>query len=136
MVNQDTAKAALQAYVDAFNNGDADALVALFAENATIEDPVGTPLKYHSEFAAWFQQGVAMQAKLELAAPIRGSHGRAAAMAFKVHMISEGRPMTIHSLDTIKLNEQGLITRLDAYWGADNVETQGKDPVQNMVGAP
>lgn len=130
MVDEGTAKAALQAYIDAFNNGDAEALVALFAEDAVIEDPIGTPLKYFSEFPAWFQQGVAMQARLELVAPIRGSHGRAAAMAFKVHMISEGRALTIHSLDTIELNEQGLITRLNAYWGEGNVEAGDPEHAQ------
>lgn len=135
MVDQGTAIAMLQAYVAAFNNSDADALVALFDEDAIIEDPVGTPPKRYSEFAAWFQQGVAMQARLELVAPIRGSHGRAAAMAFKVHMITEDGPLTIHSLDVIELNEQGLIIRLDAYWGVDNVEAGVNDLLQDREGA-
>ena len=36
--------AAVQAYVDAFEKGDPDAVAALFAEQCTVEDPVGTPV--------------------------------------------------------------------------------------------
>jgi steroid delta-isomerase len=122
MSDQITAKAVLQAYIDGFNDADADALSALFASDAVIEDPVGTPLKRGADIPAWFRQGVAMGARLELVAPIRGSHGRAAAMAFKVHMVQDGQPLTIRSLDTIEINEQGLITRLDGYWGVDDIE--------------
>ncbi|MES2855108.1 MAG: nuclear transport factor 2 family protein [Bdellovibrionota bacterium] len=32
-------KEAMQAYIDAFNRVDPDAIVALYAENATVEDP-------------------------------------------------------------------------------------------------
>ncbi len=43
MPSQETMKAAMQAYIDAFNSGSADAVVALYAEDATVEDPVGSP---------------------------------------------------------------------------------------------
>lgn len=124
MTAKSPAKTALQAYVDAFNCGDADALIALFADDAVIEDPVGTPPKDGAEISEWFRQGVAMQARLELDAPIRGSHGHAAAMAFRVHMVQDGRPLTIRSLDAIEVNERGLITRLRGYWGPDDVEAE------------
>ena len=38
-----TMKAALQGYLNAFNANDLDALTALFADDATVEDPVGSP---------------------------------------------------------------------------------------------
>ena len=127
MADETTAKAVLQAYIDGFNNGDAEALIRLFAEDAVIEDPVGTPLKRAAEIPAWFRQGVAMGARLELVAPIRGSHGRSAAMAFRLYMMDDGRPVTIDSLDTIDIDENGRITRLNGYWGVGNVETGGAD---------
>ena len=34
---------ALQRYIDAINARDTEAVVALYADDATIEDPVGTP---------------------------------------------------------------------------------------------
>lgn len=124
MSDSQHARDALQAYVNAFNRGDAEALIALFAPDAVIEDPVGSPPKQAAGIPEWFRQGVAMQARLELDAPIRGSHGRAAAMAFRVHMVQDGQPLTIRSLDTIEVNADGLITRLMGYWGADDVEAR------------
>ena len=35
----------MQAYVDQFNSGSAEAVAALYADSATVEDPVGSPLK-------------------------------------------------------------------------------------------
>ena len=43
MPSEATMKAAMQAYFDNFNAGDLDAITAQFAENATVEDPVGKP---------------------------------------------------------------------------------------------
>ena len=75
MPTQTEMKAALQAYIDGFDAGDADAIMALFATDAVIEDPVGSPLKSRAEFEAFIRQGVKFGARLTLAAPIRGSHG-------------------------------------------------------------
>lgn len=41
--SQRTMKSALKAFADRSNAGDAEGLVALFAPNAVIEDPVGSP---------------------------------------------------------------------------------------------
>ena len=62
-------KAALQAYVDRTNAGDAAGLVALFAPDAVIEDPVGSPVKTYAEFARWFGDSVAFGAQITPVAP-------------------------------------------------------------------
>ena len=113
----------MQAYVDGLNRGDAEAVIALFAADAVIEDPVGTGPKQGQAIRAWFQQAVAMKAQLALATPIRGSHGDAAAMVFTVTTEWEGRRASIRSLDVCTFDEAGRITRLEGYWGSDDVET-------------
>ena len=45
MATPEQMSAAVHGYADAFDKGDPEAVVALFAEDATVEDPVGTPLK-------------------------------------------------------------------------------------------
>src|SRR5450432_3545859 len=83
MPSQETMKAAMQAYIDAFNSADVAAIVALYAADATVEDPVGSPLKRGAaEIGAFYTHSVATGAKLGLDAPIRGLHGNCAAMAF------------------------------------------------------
>ena len=121
MPSQTVMKAALQAYVDGYNRGDADAIMALFAADAVVEDPLGAPTKSRAEFAAFIRQGVAFGAKLTLAAPIRGSHGNAAAMAFIVTYVEDGRRITINSLDVMIFNPAGEITEMKAYWGPEDV---------------
>ena len=81
MPTQAEMKAALQAYIDGFNADDPDAIMALFADNAVIEDPVGSPLKSRAEFEAFIRQGVKFGARLKLAAPIREMSGFATRLA-------------------------------------------------------
>ena len=80
MPSQDTMKAAMQAYVDRTNAGDAPGLLALFAPGATVEDPVGSPLKRGEQINAWFADAVAFGTRIIKLAPIRGSHGDEAAL--------------------------------------------------------
>lgn len=61
-------KSALQTYLDGFNRGDAEAITA------------------------FYQRAVEVVDRLELDTPIRGSHGRCAAMSFTIHMEREGTP--------------------------------------------
>lgn len=121
--DQATMKAALQAYVDRTNAGDAAGLVALFAPGAVIEDPVGTPLKSGAEIVQWFADTVAFDARIFPVAPIRGSHANEAALVFHVEFTPPGgERLRIHSLDVCTFNAAGLITSLRAWWGPDDVE--------------
>ncbi|ARS25808.1 nuclear transport factor 2 family protein [Sphingomonas sp. KC8] len=110
--SQGAMKAALQAYVDGINRGDAQAVIALFADDAVIEDPVGTPPKRGREIIDWFHQAVAMGAHLVPIGPPRGSHGNAAALAFIVTTDWEGERTSIHSLDTCLFDGMGKIVEL------------------------
>lgn len=121
--HQAVMKAALQAYVDRTNAGDAAGLVALFAPDAVIEDPVGTPIKTYAEFPAWFGDSVAFGARITPVAPIRGSHGNAAALVFDVEFTPPGgERLRIRSLDVCTFDAEGRITALRAYWAPEDVE--------------
>ena len=121
--DQATMKAALQAYVDRTNAGDAAGLVALFAPDAVIEDPVGSPIKSGADIPQWFADTVAFDARIFPVAPIRGSHANEAALVFYVEFTPPGgERLRIHSLDVCTFNAEGLITSLRAYWGPDDME--------------
>lgn len=121
--DQAVMKAAMQAYADRINAGDPDGVVALFAADATIEDPVGTPLKTGTAIAEWFAQTVASRTHITPVAPIRGSHGNAAALMFDVTFSTEtGERVLIRSLDVCTFDDNGRITSLKAYWGPEDVE--------------
>lgn len=117
MPTQATMKAALQTYLDHFNAGDLDALAGLFADDATVEDPVGAPA-HHGKAAirAFYQDAMKNGATLSLSAPIRGSHGNAAAMAFEAKV----GPLTIRIVDVMTFDEAGKITSMKAYFGPED----------------
>lgn len=111
-------KAALQAYIDAFNAKDAEALVSLFAEDAIVEDPVGRdPIQGKAAIAAFYGKGVQVVTKMTLAPPIRGSHGNAAAMAFEFEMDLKGRKIKTSAIDVMEFDEDGKVKHMRAYWG-------------------
>lgn len=113
-------RAALEAYIAALNARDADAVIALFAPDAEIEDPVGTPLKRGAEIAAWFRSAVEVEPHLELAAPIRGSHGTSAAMTFRVTTRRASGRYQTQSTDVVYFDANGLIRRLEGHWGPED----------------
>ncbi|GAA3230438.1 SgcJ/EcaC family oxidoreductase [Actinocorallia longicatena] len=120
MPTQEHMKAVMQSYIDGFAAGDAAALAALFAEDAVIEDPVGNPEIHGREaIAEFYANAVASGAKLTLDAPIRGSHGSKAAMAFTVEVPGL---MRIRAVDTMAFNEEGLVVRMEAFWGPEDIE--------------
>ncbi len=126
MPDETTMKAAMQAYVDHFNRSDAAALADLYADDATVEDPVGSPLKRgKAEIAAFYKMAVATGARLELAAPIRASHGNAAAMAFNVRLNMPEGKAHIQVIDVMTFNEAGKFASMQAYWGKSDMVMGG-----------
>lgn len=122
-------RAALEAYVERINMGDPEGVAALFAPDAVIEDPVGSPPKTGEAIAAWFADTIAFGTRIEPVAPIRGSHANAAALIFEVtFQPPEGPAMLIRSLDVCTFDPEGRIIRLMAYWGPDDVHTLNGRP--------
>lgn len=118
MVDENRMREAMQAYIDAFNNEDLAAIVDLYADDATVEDPVGSELKSgRAEIEAFYRTALETGAKLNLSAPIRASHGNAAAMAFEVALNYQGQDMVIHVIDVMTFNDEGKYTSMKAYWG-------------------
>lgn len=121
-VSEETMKRALQDYIDRFNRADAEGVAALYADDATVEDPVGSPVKRgKAEIAAFYKMAVATGARLTLAAPIRGSHGNAAAMAFDVRLNLPQGPSLIRVIDVMTFDDSGRFSSMRAYWGPSDV---------------
>lgn len=119
---QQQMKAAMQAYIDTFNRGDAAGIAALYADDATVEDPVGSAVKSGKDaITAFYAMAVQTGARLRLAVPIRGSHANAAAMAFDVELYMQGQKSIIQVIDVMTFNAEGKFQSMRAYWGADDL---------------
>jgi steroid Delta-isomerase len=114
-------EAAVNAYVEAFAKGDPELAVALFAEDAVIEDPVGSPLKVgHEAIRAFYVGSMATGAKLVLDGPIRLAIDHAA-FAFHVPLHFDGKDMEIHVIDTFAFNAEGKVREMRAFFGPGNM---------------
>ena len=115
-------KKALQDYVDAFNTNDLERLMALFADEAKVEDPVGKPPKIgRQEIEDFYRESMSGEAQLELLAAPRGSFGNAASITFAVHAETDGRSMRIDVTDVMTFDENGKIVTMRAFWGPDDM---------------
>lgn len=116
-------KQAMQAYLDAFNRGDLDALMALYADDATVEDPVGSkPKQGREQIRAFYAMALKNGAQLALSAPIRGSQGDAAAMAFDVTIASPHGRAVIRVIDVMTFDLEGRFASMKAYWSQGDME--------------
>ena len=112
----------VRGYLRALESGDVEAIVSLYAEDATVEDPVGsTPVVGHDAIRAFYAKAQDMFPRTKLDGAVRVA-GRECAFAFAVTVTYQGQRLTIHPIDTFRFDEQGRITQMRAYFGADNIE--------------
>ena len=114
-------EAAVHAYVAAFEAGSVDHVIALYADNATVEDPVGSPVHVGREAIYAFYAG-SMQtgAKLKLEGPVR-IVGDYAVFPFSVNLNFDGGPKRIDVIDTFRFNVANEVIEMRAYWGPSNM---------------
>ena len=122
MANEQQMKQGMQAYIDRYNQDDLEGVVGLYADDATVEDPVGTPPKVgKAAIREFYKFAMTTGARLKLAAPIRGSHGSSAAMAFDVNLNYQGTQMVIRVIDVMTFDATGKFTSMRAYWGPSDM---------------
>lgn len=111
----------VEAYVAAFETGDAEAVARLYAADAVVRDPVDAkPVVGRDAILAFYQASMATGAKLSLDGPVRTASS-IAAFAFSVHLTLPNGPYRIDVIDTFEFNPDGLIQQMTAYWGPNNM---------------
>lgn len=114
-------EAAVQAYVAAFAVGDPEQVVALFAEDAMVEDPVGTPPHTgHDAIRSFYTMSMATGARLSLEGPVRMTDDYAV-FPFSVHLEWEGSKQRIDVIDIFRFNADNKITEMRAFFGPANM---------------
>ncbi|MEO9461409.1 MAG: nuclear transport factor 2 family protein [Marinomonas sp.] len=121
MTSSEQMRAAVHTYVESYNRGDLDGIAGIYAADATVEDPVGTPLKRgHAELREFFGVGISMGAKLHLDGPIRCASD-SAAFAFHVELEMEGKAQRIDVIDVFRFDEEGKVAEMRAFFGPENM---------------
>jgi steroid delta-isomerase len=115
-------RAVVDAYISGFAEGNAQKVADLFAADAIIEDPVGTPEKIGREqIVAFYQFSVGSGAKLELLGEPRCA-GAYVAFPFAVKLSMGKMKQRIEVIDVFKIDEVGKISEMRAYWGQENMK--------------
>ena len=108
-------------YVRAFNARDFDALISIYAEDATLEDPVGTPIQRGRDAIRAFYEGYgAHPSFLQLTGDFRYA-GDAAAFSFFCYLGETGDPMIVHITDSFRFDSEGKVKEMRAFWGEANI---------------
>jgi len=99
-------------YVSLVGDEDVDALVALFADDATVEDPVGAEVRagrdaLHAFFSTLPETGVSAR----LVGPV---HHVGSEAAFPFVIDTAGFEMNV--VDVMTFDEEGKITSMRAFW--------------------
>lgn len=116
-------KSVVREYLESYNSGDAEKLVALFSENAVVEDPVGSGTVHRGKldvtefYRACLKQGT----QLELKGRISGSHGNAAALAIEVHASVQTKRVNVSVIDVVTFDDDCRIESMKCYWGPDDI---------------
>ncbi|HLG89516.1 MAG TPA: ketosteroid isomerase family protein [Alphaproteobacteria bacterium] len=101
----------MEAYIAAFNTGDAGAVTALYEDGATVEDPAGSaPHKGSQEIGQFYDKVCAHGAKLEPVS-INPAPDGSGAMFFQIRM----KAATISIIDIMTFDATGKITSMKAY---------------------
>ena len=113
-----TIRSVVDAYCAAFTKGDRDAYVALFAEDAWIEDPVGTPKREgHDGIGRFFDEssGLADSIELRLTGPVRVAAGEGA-FPMQARPNLGGTTYCVDIIDVMTFDGIGKITTMRAFW--------------------
>ena len=121
MPNPEKMEAAVHGYVAAFEAGSADQVAALYAEDATVEDPIGSPIHRGREaIRAFYAESMKTGAKLKLEGPVRIT-GDYAVFPFSVNLNFGDGPKRIDVIDTFRFNAAGEVVEMRAFWGPTNM---------------
>jgi len=123
MVTAAQMREAFEAYASLLSAGDGDAVAALFAEDAWIEDPLGAARHVGREAIAAFYRGAIERAAptVRLTGPVRVSAVGEAAAPMQSHSNFGGSPKEIDIIDVFSFDDGGKITSMRAFWGEGNI---------------
>ncbi len=104
-------------YVAAINAGDVSAVMALYADDAAVEDPAGTEPKRGDEILQLYTNALSGGAKVELTGPVRIS-AKAAAFPLRVEIYgADGQVTTIEDILVLVFDPAGKVAKMTAHWG-------------------
>ena len=123
MVSAQQIQATMARYVELVDAGDIDGIVALYGQDAVVEDPVGQPpIRGLIAIERFYREGLgASNVSATLTGPVRATLNGCGAMPFRVDMEWAGQPCSLHVIDVMEFDADGKIRSMKAYWSEVNL---------------
>lgn len=117
MPDADAVRTTIERYLARFSAGDREGWLDLWADGATMEDPVGSPVRTgRDEIGAFYDQGWSTADSIELRA--NGPAivvGHQASFGFEVRPTLGGATMTMPAIDVMTFDDDARITSQRAF---------------------
>lgn len=121
MPTPEAMEAAVHTYVEAFDKQDPALAASIFADDAVIDDPIGSPPKVgKAAILQFYTESMATGAKLVLQGPVRVATAHAA-FAMQVRLNWGGKDMAIDVIDTFTFDDAGKVKQMQAFFGPGNM---------------
>ncbi|GAA3529876.1 nuclear transport factor 2 family protein [Nocardioides daeguensis] len=118
--SRETILETIQKYVDLVATGSSADVVALYADGATVEDPVGSDvLTTREQIAAFYGalDGLEQEGRL-LFARVAGNE---AAFSFELVTKAGDQTYTLAPIDVMTFDDDGKITSMRAFWAGEDL---------------
>ena len=112
--------AVVNRYISLVNNGTADDLVELYADDATVEDPVGGEVHIGREAIRGFYSMIPAGDNATEMFTLR-TLGQEAAFYWALTVELGGNRVRIEIISTMTFNDDGKIASMKAYWGPEDM---------------
>lgn len=126
MPSESEMRATLTRYLQCVADQDVDGVLALFADDVSVEDPVGgaegTHVVGREAVGAFFARGFARSHPVPRATgPIVTTLADEAAMSFVLALELGDRPCEIDVIDVVRFDASGRIESLRAFWNPNEI---------------
>ncbi|MDH3686055.1 MAG: nuclear transport factor 2 family protein [Myxococcales bacterium] len=120
MVDANEIRAVYARYPGMMSKGDVEGILALYADDATIEDPIGSEPRSGKAAIREFYEASAGTVTIRLTGPVRVA-GCEAATPMVVLMGPEGEQQALDVISVMKFTDDGLIQSMRAFWSFDTM---------------
>lgn len=122
MVSKDLIRQKMELYIRLLNAGDVEGIIALYADDAVVEDPVGTDPYVGIDAVASFYRGGLGQVEVaaEQTGAVRTTAASEGAVPFRVALRNDDQTIVIEPIDFMRFNDDGKIVCMRAFWSPEH----------------
>ncbi|UYP18993.1 nuclear transport factor 2 family protein [Rhodococcus sp. Z13] len=120
--SRDAIRATVEGYVKAVATGTVDDVLALYAPGATVEDPVGTPVRTTEAELREFYGAVEPLAQTGEVLTLKIAENSAAFLFRLVTHLGE-QDLLMEVVDVMTFDDDARITSMKAYWSQEDMVT-------------